>query len=75
MKRDLGRHVAGDRTIAMNPWRKNILDICRNTIRFVLWTCFALVTLMTAVFSVRFCYEFYMCLWSWCARVLFSSPW
>jgi len=59
----------------MNPWKQNILDLCRNVIRFALWLALAINGAMVAIFSVVFTCAFLQHAWSWCRRVLFSSAW
>ncbi len=59
----------------MNPWQQNLLDLCRNVIRFGLWFAVILDGLMLALFSIAFTAKFLWHLWTWCCRVLFTGSW
>jgi hypothetical protein len=59
----------------MNPWRLNFFELCRNVLRFALWTCLTLNGLMLGCFLLVFVFQFLRHLWGYCHRTLFSNSW
>lgn len=59
----------------MNPWEQTVLERCRSTLRFTLWTCLVLNGFMLGVFSVLFVFSFLKHLWGYLDRTMFSGPW
>jgi hypothetical protein len=61
--------------VGLDPWRRTLLEFCRNVVRFGLWLALASNAAMLAVFSIVFTYEFLAHSWTWCRRVLFTGTW
>ncbi len=59
----------------MNPWRAQLIDLCRNVLRFTLWVCVVINGLMLGLFTVWFTYKFLFHASGWLGRGLFSKPW
>ncbi len=59
----------------MNPWKKSLLDFCRNIVRFGLWFALALNAVMLAIFSIVFTYQLLTHFWSYCRRTIFNGEW
>lgn len=59
----------------MNPWATSVLDRARSGLRFAVWAVLLLHAFMFAVFSVCWCFQFWVHLWRWSGRHIFGSDW
>lgn len=57
------------------PWNTNMLGRLRDFIRFCVWMCLAVNSLMISVFSICWMYRFLTHLWHYSLRSIFSSDW
>lgn len=59
----------------MNPWKGNLLSLCRDVLRFALWLGIVLNGVMLAIFSILFTAFCLWRVWGWMYEHWFSMPW
>jgi hypothetical protein len=56
-------------------WHTGICEKIRDAIRLGLFVALAIDAAFACIFSVVFCYKFFVFSWQWCLEHLFAEPW